>query len=518
MLLEEIATTSAAVAATRSRKLKTELLAGCLSAMDDAEVGVGAMFLAGQTTQERLNVGWATLRDLEVTAAADSSLSLLDVDRALQTVSETSGKGSVARRLELLTDLFAAGTEPEQDVLRTLIHGQVRQGALEGSVVAAVAVSTGVAVDEVRRALMLGGSLAEATTIARRHGADGLADVGLVLGRAIQPMLAATAVSVAAAIESIGRVAVDEKLDGARIIVHRDGDDVWVHTRNLREISARLPEVVALVRALDVTSIVLDGESIALDADGRPRAFQETMGRFGTHDPDAAGSGLAAQFFDLLHVDGRDLLDEPLHVRRAELVRILPAANIVRSVEVGPAKPDVDPLLAAMARGQEGVVVKDLEAPYAAGRRGAAWQKVKPVHTLDLVVIGVERGSGRRSQWWSNLHLAARDEESDEFVMLGKTFKGMTDDMLVWQTEHLPTIAMEETTSPDGRWYLPVRPELVVEVAFDGVQTSTKYPGGMALRFARLKGHRPDKDAQHADTLQTVRAIHAGQIPPTPPT
>ncbi len=515
MLLAEVVSTSAAVAATRSRRRKVELLAGTLARLDDTELAVGAPLLAGATRQERLDVGWAARRSLEPPPARAPALTVLEVDRALDAVAGVRGPGSRAVRRDILLALLGAATGDEQQFLRGLVLGDLRQGALAAVLAQAIASAAGVPEDEVRRALMLQADLGAVAVAARSGGREALAAFRLTLFRPLQPMLAQTAASVADALRDMGRAAIDLKLDGARVQVHRAANDVRVYTRNLRDVTARSQEVVAAVASLDVGSVVLDGEVLALRRDGRPYPFQDTMRRFGT-EPDVAGlpPGLALTpfFFDCLHLDGEDLLDRPLVERTAALARAVPAEHRVgRSVvaDVGAG----EALLAdALRAGHEGVMVKALDAPYEAGRRGAAWRKVKVASTLDLVVLAAEWGSGRRRGWLSNLHLGARDPETGGFVMLGKTFKGLTDQVLEWQTHRL----LELETARDGH-VVSVRPQLVVEIAFDGVQASSRYPGGVTLRFARVKRYRDDKDAAQADTIDLVRAIHAGAPGPTDP-
>ena len=368
-----------------------------------------------------------------------------------------------------------------------------------------VAKASGHQVDAVRRAAMLSGDLGDTAVLALTGTADDLAAVGLVVGRPVLPMLASTAASAAAAVEAVGEASVEYKLDGARIQVHRAGDEVHVYTRSLADVTHRVPELVEIVRSLPADRLILDGETLSLDEDGAPKPFQETMARFGA---DAErGMLLRPWFFDLLHVDGRDLLDEPLRVRRAELERVA-GTWLMPGIETSDPAQAEAVSVEAIERGHEGVVVKALDAPYAAGRRGASWIKVKPVLTYDLVVLGIEPGSGRREGWLSNLHLGARDatgEFGGGYVMVGKTFKGLTDETLRWQTEHFPTIEVSRTPQA-----ITVEPVTVVEIAIDGVQRSSRYPGGVALRFARVKGYRPDKRADEADTIQALRALLPG--------
>jgi DNA ligase-1 len=502
VLLAELTTTSEAVRATSSRTAKIERLAEALRRLGPEEVAAGVAYLAGDLRQRQIGVGWRSLSDLPAPASA-ATLTVGDVDAACESIGAFAGPGSQAARREALAALFAAATEPEQQFLRRLVTGELRQGAQEGVMVDAVARAAEVPRDAVRRAHMLRGDLGAVAEIALSEGAAGLAAIGLQVGRAIQPMLAAPGDDIDAALARTGRAAVEYKLDGARLQVHRSGDEVRAFTRSLDDITARVPEVVEAVLALPAHELVLDGEAIALRADGRPHPFQVTASRFGTRRADGSVP-LTPLFFDLLHVEGDDLIDRPGAERATALADLVPGTSIVPRAVVADAPAAQAFLDAALAAGHEGVLVKDLDAPYAAGRRGAGWLKVKPRHTLDLVVLAAEWGHGRRRGWLSNLHLGARDPAHGGFVMLGKTFKGLTDAMLTWQTERLLSL---ETARDD--WTVYVRPELVVEIAFDGVQTSPRYPGGVALRFARVLRHRPDKSAAEADTIDAVLAVHA---------
>jgi ATP-dependent DNA ligase I len=498
VLLDEIARTSAAVAATSARLKKIEALAELLRGAGPEEVAVAVAYLSGELPRGRIGVGWAALRELPAAAPAPS-LPVLEVDAALRKVGEAVGPGSQAARRRELEALFTRATEAEQRFLRRLLLGELRQGALEGVMVEAVARAAAVPAAEVRRALMLSGDLGAVAAAAIAEGRSGLAAFRLTLLRPLQPMLAQTAEALPDALGRVGAAAVEWKLDGARIQVHRLGDEVRAYTRNLADMTARVPEVVELVRALPAEAIVLDGEAIALRPDERPRPFQETMSRFGSAGERAFP--LTAFFFDCLHLDGEDLLDRPARERFRALDGHVPEALRVPRIETSDPAEAERFLDEALARGHEGVMVKALDAPYEAGRRGGSWLKVKRAHTLDLVVLAAEWGHGRRQGWLSNLHLGARDPAGG-WVMLGKTFKGMTDEMLAWQTTRF--LELEERRD-DYTVYL--RPELVVEVAFDGVQRSTRYPGGVALRFARVKGYRPDKRPEEADTIETVRAL-----------
>jgi DNA ligase-1 len=514
VLLADVVAASAAVAATRSRTAKAGTIAEVLRRADADEVEPVTAWLSGEVRQGRLGVGWRTLSRMGGAPAPAPSLSVAAVDRSLTELATTSGAGSAARRDAVLGALLSAATADEQQFLVRLLAGELRQGALEGVVLDAVASAAGVPAAAVRRAFMLSGRLPETAVAALTSGVDALDATRLQVGRPVRPMLASPGSSLDAALADLGaEVTVEFKLDGARIQVHRDGDAVRVWTRTLREVTDGVPELVDRVRSLPCTTAVLDGETLALDDDGRPRAFQDTMSRFGSQagdedDPDE-GVLLSPFFFDLLHLDGRDLLDEPLHVRLDALAGLLAGEEhaALRMPGVRSPSPEqaAEVLDGALTAGHEGVVVKALDASYAAGRRGKAWQKVKPVHTLDLVVVGVEWGYGRRAGKLSNIHLGARDPDGGEPVMVGKTFKGMTDELLEWQTRTFPAHARERTD-----WGLLLRPELVVEIALDGAQRSTRYPGGVALRFARVLRYRPDKAPGEADTIDAVRALLAG--------
>ena len=568
MLLGELVAASQTVAATRSRTAKVAALADCLRRLQDAERDAGIAYLAGSLPQGRLGIGYAALRAATAAAAAHSSLSVRQTHERLSELAATGGRGSRTRRAELLDRLLTRATAEEQHFLRRLLLEELRQGALEGIMVDALAAAADVESAAVRRAFMVSGSLVEAGGAALRGGAAALRAFRLTLFRPLLPMLAGTATDVAAALQHTGAASVETKYDGARVQAHRRGGEVRVYTRNLREVSANLPGLVAAIAALPVRSVILDGEVLALRADGRPQPFQVTMSRFGrgsgkreaanTQDttaatalrarvtgPAGAASGTRATsgeapagapdppiealaqadsgdarrtaaaavaelplkpfFFDCLHLDGHDLIDRPLGERLEALDRACPAALRVPRVLTADPERAARQAAEVLAAGHEGVMIKALDSPYEAGRRGSGWIKVKPAHTLDLVVIAVEWGSGRRRGWLSNLHLAARDSERGGFAMVGKTFKGMTDDMLRWQTGRFLDL---ETHRVRGVVY--VRPEQVVEIAFDGIQTSSRYDSGMALRFARVKSYRTDKPAGEADTVAVMRALHRG--------
>ena len=504
MLLHEIVETSGKVGATRKRLAKYELLAGLLDRLEADEIEVGVGFLTGVIRQGTIGVGYATLSEL-VAPAAQPTLTLLEADEILTAIGETSGAGSQTERRRLLDDLFGRATVPEQQFLVRLILGDLRQGASEGVMIEAIARAAGVPA---------GGS---AGGVARRRPAGGgssrpdsegeaaLQEIGLEVLRPLLPMLAQTADSVRAALESFSPAAIEWKIDGARIQAHRRGDEVRVFTRNLADITDRSPEVVTVLQSLAVGSIVLDGEVIALRPDRRPHPFQVTMSRFGSKvniETLPRELPLTPFFFDCLHLNGEDLIDLPTQERTAALEEAVPSRHRVpREIvdDIGAAESFFE---SALENGHEGVMIKSLDAPYEAGRRGSGWLKVKPVHTLDLVVLAAEWGSGRRRGWLSNLHLGARDSQTGGFVMLGKTFKGLTDETLRRQTERF----LELETHREGH-VVHVQPTEVVEIAFDGIQASTRYPGGMALRFARVKGYREDKTADQADTIETVRSL-----------
>jgi DNA ligase-1 len=509
VLFHEVVAGSERVAATRSRTAKAAAIADVLRQTGPGEVRPIAAWLSGDTLQARVGVGWRTVSTLAHDPAPTPSLTVSDVDRALTDLASTTGSGSAARRDAVLAGLFEAATADEQRFLARLLTGELRQGALEGVVLDAVATAAAVPPAAVRRAFMLAGSLPEAAATALEGGVEALDATTLQVGRPVRPMLASPGSSLDAALADLGsEVTVEFKLDGARIQVHRDGDDVRVWTRTLREVTGSVPELVEAIRALPCRTAVLDGETLALDDDGRPRAFQDTMSRFGAEAADSQVL-LSPFLFDVLHLDGRDLLDAPLAVRLDALAGLLAADEhaALRMPGVRTPSPETAAtvLADALAAGHEGVVVKALDAPYAAGRRGKAWQKVKPVHTLDLVVLGAEWGYGRRSGSMSNIHLGARDPDGGEPIMVGKTFKGMTDELLAWQTRTFPGLAREEPP-----WGVLLRPELVVEIALDGAQRSPRYPGGVALRFARVLRYRPDKTPAEADSIDAVRALLAG--------
>jgi DNA ligase-1 len=514
MRLSQLVEVSGQVAATPSRSAKVRLIAGLLGEAGSDQVELAASYLTGELRQRRTGVGWAALRDLAQRPAEVATLDLADVDAAFQRISDVAGAGSGQLRATELTALFGRATAVEQRFLVALAAGELRQGAVDGVMVDAVAQAAGLPVAIVRRAAMLRGSLPLVAVIALRDGAEALAAIGLEVGRPVQPMLAQPAADIATALAKAGiPAALEWKLDGIRVQIHRSGDDVWIFSRTLDDITGRLPEIVAVARSLDVAEFVLDGEVIAMDVDGRPRPFQETAARTSSRlEVETRSSAVPVRFFafDILHAGSGDVMSRPAVERNHVLHDVVPdALRVPRLVTDDPTEAAAF-FAATLAAGHEGVVVKSLDAPYEAGRRGVGWLKVKPRHTLDLVVLAAEWGHGRRAGLLSNLHLGARSGAADVgFVMLGKTFKGLTDELLRWQTDQFLQL---ETHRSDDTVY--VRPELVVEVAFDGVQASSRYPGGVTLRFARVLRYRPDKRASDADLLDDVRAIHAGTRSP----
>ena len=496
-LLADVVSASKAVTDTPARSRKVAVLAEPLRRLDPSEVPIAVGFLTGVPRQGRVGVGYSTIYGIEVVPAEEPTVTIADLDAAISRVLETRGGGSAARRRELLEGLLRRATEEEADFVKRLFTGGLRQGALAGVMTDAVAKAAGVPGELARRALMLSGDLSRTAEIAMSAGEEGLRAVGFELFRPVLPMLASTADSTGEAVAGFERASVEWKLDGIRIQVHRRGDDVRIYTRNLNEITAALPGIANAVRELPVTQAVFDGEALWMGDEG-PAAFQDTVAQI---DGDAPLEGVSTFLFDVLHVDGEDLLDTPLETRRATLEAVAPEVTIPGALTSDPATTELV-LDEALRAGHEGIVVKDAASIYAAGRRGKAWRKVKPVRTYDLVVLGAEWGHGRRQGWLSNLHLGARDEVNGGFVMVGKCFKGLTDELLTWQTEAL----LERETARKGIAVL-VRPELVVEIALDGVQASTRYAGGVALRFARVKRYRPDKTASEADTIDALRAL-----------
>ncbi len=505
MFLADVVETSQRVADTPKRLEKIELLAGLLLRLDPDEVEIAVSYLSGSVRQGRIGVGYAALRDADGPAAETASLGIRDVDHALNALAGAKGPGSERTRREMLHALLARATAPEQRFLTRLLHGELRQGALEGVMVEALAKASGVAAGRIRRAVMLAGEMAGVARAALASGEAGLAQYDVQLFRPVQPMLAQPADDVAAALGEVGEAALEFKFDGARVQVHRLGDQVAVYSRALHDVTAAVPEIVEAVRALPGESLILDGEVLSLTTTGRPQPFQVTMRRFGRRlDVDRMRGQLPLTpfWFDLLYWNGQSLLDEPQARRFGELEALSPEGSVVpHTVTADPARAG-EFLREALERGHEGIMAKALQSSYAAGSRGQSWLKIKQARTLDLVVLAAEWGNGRRQGWLSNLHLGARDTTKGGFAMLGKTFKGMTDQMLAWQTEQFLKLEIGR----DGHTVF-VEPKLVVEVAFNEIQISPRYPSGLALRFARVKRYRPDKSADNADTFQTVQQM-----------
>jgi DNA ligase 1 len=517
-LLAAVAETSRKVSQTSSRLEKTRELAACLRSVTPEEVPIAIAYLSGETCQGKLGVSYASLNEARIRPAPTPSLALQEVDRAFSGVAQIKGTGAGARRTEALRALFAQATAEEQDFLVRLIVGELRQGALRGLMLDAIATAAQIPAADVRRAAMSVGGLGDVARAALAEGISGLAQFTIRLMQPVLPMLSQSAESTDEALSELGTAAFEWKLDGARVQIHKDGADVRVYTRNLNEVTERVPEIVEIVRASPRSKLILDGEAIALRADGSPLSFQLTMRRFGRKlevEAMRREIPLSVFFFDCLLCDEHALIDHPAEERFAALQEAVPREIIIPRIVTGEQRAAAEFFEEALARGHEGVVAKALDAPYDAGRRGASWIKVKRANTLDLVVLAAEWGHGRRSGRLSNLHLGARDPENGGFVMLGKTFKGLTDEMLAWQTAEFHKYRITPAESGGGSrdgWTVYLRPQIVVEIAFNEIQESTQYPGGLALRFARVKRYRPDKRPEEADTLETVRKIYGAQL------
>ena len=499
--LAELVGVSGRVAATPSRLAKIRELADFLRRLEPAEVAIALPYLSGDIRQGKLTVGYSALQSARSAPAKASSLGLREVDAAFDRLKKVRGKGAAEQRATLLRALFERATADEQDFVVRLVVGELRQGALQGIMAEAVASAAGLPAPELRRAAAFAGALAPVAAAAL--AGKSLEEFSVQPMRPVLPMLAQPAQDMRAAMAELGSALVEWKLDGARVQVHKSGEEVRVYTRNLNEVTPRVPEIVSVVGASQADSLILDGEAIALRPDFRPYPFQITMQRFGSEQPGEAPRPLSVFFFDCLYLDGAPLFDHPARERRAALEKALPAAvtPAIVTADAGEAERFYREALAA---GHEGVMAKALDAPYVAGRRGSAWLKVKRARTLDLVVLAAEWGHGRRRGWLSNLHLGARDPAGGGYVMLGKTFKGLTDATLAWQTRELLAREIGRDAST-----VFVRPELVVEIALAGVQASPHYPAGLALRFARVRRYRPDKRPEDADTVDAVRALHA---------
>ncbi len=505
MQLAKVVETSRQIAATTKRLEKTDLLSQLLRQLAPEEAEIVVAFLSGAMRQGRIGVGYATVQAASVFPAAESTLQILEVDRILTDFAEVRGAGAESRRREILSSLMARATEAEQRFISRLLTGELRQGALEGIMLDALAKAANLPAERVRRAAMMAGGIPALAHSVLARGGEGLEQFELRLFRPAQPMLAQSAEDVSEALADLGEAALEYKFDGARVQVHRSGDQVAVYSRNMNDVSAAVPEVVAAVRNLPVHDLILDGEVLSLDATGRPQPFQVSMRRFGRKINVGALMNelpMTPYWFDLLYLNGAPVLDEPQSRRFAELSRLAPGDNLVPHLTTGNPEEAEDFLHAALAAGHEGIMAKALQSPYAAGARGQSWLKVKQARTLDLVILAAEWGSGRRQGFLSNLHLGARDTEKGGFAMLGKTFKGLTDEMLAWQTIELQKIEIGR-----DRWAVHVEPKIVVEIAFNEIQVSTRYKSGLALRFARVKRYRTDKTAADSDTFQTVKHL-----------
>ncbi len=509
-LLAALVATSARIGETSSRRAKAEAIAECLRILAPEEIDIAVPYLAGEVRQGRIGIGWAALREARPTGAMHGpGLALLEVDAALDAIARTAGKGSAAERSQRLGELFTRATREEQDFLNRLLIGELRQGALEGLMIEGVAAAARLPVAEVRRAAMVAGGIGRVARVAMTEGANGLERFAIAMFQPVAPMLAQPADDIASAMQALGAAALEWKMDGARVQVHKQGSEVRIFTRSLNEVTAAAPEVVEMVAGVGSDDLILDGEVIALRGDGTPHPFQVTMSRFG-RTLDVARQRVALPlsvfFFDCLRDRGHDLTGRDGEARFSALRDAVPPHGVMPRLVTDDAASAQAFYDEAIARGHEGVMVKSLTAGYEPGARSAAWLKVKRAHTLDLVVLAAEWGHGRRHRWLSNLHLGARDPATGSFIMLGKTFKGMTDAILEWQTREL----LARATRRDDH-VVHVRPELVVEITFNDLQASPRYSGGLALRFARVKGYRPDKRADEADTIDTVRAIYAAQ-------
>jgi DNA ligase-1 len=509
-LLAEVASASRRVAQTSSRLGKIRELADCLRLVAPEDIPIAIAFLSGETRQGKLGVANASLQSVrEGARPTQPSLTLREVDAAFSALATVSGKGAGTTRGEQLASLFARATAEEHEFLGRLIVGELRQGALKGVMIEAIAMAAAITPPAVRRAVMSTGSLSEVARVALTEGAAGLTRFSIRLMQPVLPMLSQPAQDTDDALERLSTAAFEWKLDGARVQVHKAGDEVRVYTRNLNDVTARVPEIVDAARSSARTTLILDGEAIALRPDGSPHPFQTTMRRFGRQlevDVMRRELPLSVFFFDCLWRDGEVLADHPAHERFRALEESLPVALVVPRLVTADRAEAARFFDEALRHRHEGVMAKSLDAPYEAGRRGASWLKIKRANTLDLVVLAAEWGHGRRRGRLSNLHLGARDTASGEFIMLGKTFKGLTDEMLEWQTREFLKREVRRDT-----WTVYLRPEIVVEIAFNEVQESSQYPGGLALRFARVKAYRPDKRHEEADTIDAVRAIYAHQ-------
>jgi DNA ligase 1 len=507
MLLARVVETSRRVSDTSKRLEKIDLLTTLLRQLHPEEIDIVVAFLSGRTRQGRIGIGYAAIRSATGARAQTPSLEVIDVDRVFQSIAATQGPGSERQRLELLQGLLARATQPEQQFVTRLVMGELRQGALEGIMLEGLARASGFPLDRVRRAVMVAGDIATVSRALLEKGEAGLAQYDVQLFRPVQPMLAQTAEDVSGALAELGEAALEFKMDGARVQVHRSGGDVVVYSRRLNDVTAAVPEIVEAARALPARDLILDGEVLSLQPDGRPQPFQVTMRRFGRKlevDRMRTELPLSTFWFDLLYLNGSHLLDEPQARRFGALTEISRPESLIPHTVTSDADRGDEFLREALNRGHEGIMAKAIDAGYAAGARGQSWLKVKQARTLDLVILAAEWGNGRRQGWLSNLHLGARDTEKGGFAMLGKTFKGLTDEMLKWQTQELLKLEIGRDS-----YTVYVEPKIVVEIAFNEIQVSPRYVSGLALRFARVKRYRPDKSAGDSDTFQTVRKLAA---------
>ncbi len=505
MLLANVVETSSRIAGTTKRLAKADFLADLLKRLHPEEVEIAVAFLSGGIRQGRIGIGYAGLRDAAASQAETPNLEILEVDHALEELAAVEGSGSEQRRRELVRRIFHRATSDEQQFLTKLLLGELRQGSLEGLMIEGLAKASGVSAERIRRAAMMAGGAATIAPAVLEKGEAGLSQFDIQLFRPVQSMLAQTAEDVPDALQQLGEAALEYKFDGARVQVHKSGDQVAVFSRRLNDVSAAVPEVVQAVRALPARDLILDGEVLSLDTNGRPQPFQVSMRRFGRKldvDSMLAELPMTPFWFDLIYLNGSSLVDEPQARRFAALSELAPSESLVPHLVTANAAEAEDFLRGALEQGHEGIMAKAREASYAAGARGQSWLKVKQARTLDLVILAAEWGNGRRQGWLSNLHLGARDTQKGGFAMLGKTFKGLTDEMLAWQTQEFLKIEIAR-----DKYTVYLEPKLVAEIAFNEIQISPRYESGLALRFARVKRYRPDKSADQADTFETVQKL-----------
>jgi DNA ligase-1 len=506
MLFRDLVEVSKRVSATTRKKEKSTLLAECLKRGQGQEISLAASYLSGQIPQGSLGIGWAILqKTLGNFVEGPRPLSLLEVNRLFGEIAQSRGEGSVEKKVKSLRDLFSLAREDEKEFLASLIMGEVRQGALEGLVVEAIAQASGLAVERIQQGVMFSGNIGEVARVALEEGLEGLSRFQPRLFHPISPMLANMAEEEEDALARWGQVACEFKIDGARIQIHKNGGEVRVFTRHLKEVTERVPDIVTVAREFQLDQAIFEGETFAIRPDGRPLPFQTTMRRFGrVQDIERMKKEipLTSYFFDLLYLDGEPLFDEP-HRKRFELLsESVPLEYRIPQIVTADENVVREFLKKSLEAGHEGIMAKGVDSPYVAGHRGFYWLKIKPPKTLDLVILAAEWGHGRRKGWLSNLHLGARDPESGQFVMLGKTFKGLTDEMLQWQTERLLSLETHR-----DQWTVYVQPKLVAEIAYNDLQESPRYPGGLALRFARVRRYREDKSPSEADTIQRIQAM-----------